>query len=322
MTINNAELAYLLGMIAGKGTIIRDNNTTKVIIDIPHKNLISEGMDASLSVKASLDDIRNTIEPLIGVRVTSMQSETKKKTTLSFVKDNSDFLIREINRYFDSMSSCKDLKIPNDIFNASSDIKRTFMIGLADVTAHIRSSNVAYGLSYNHRAYIEIPVNWYLVVDIGNLLFDLGVPIHTIDWGHPNMRDPELNDYNKGKKDVWAREHQIKIYADEFEKIGFRIVHKMEALKTLADTNKHEWDKNLNGKIEACKNQERKEKYKKMIGHIELAHHKFYWETKEVKKPKPSHPMENSDKIPIEIRGKHFNSWKEICEALGYKRRN
>ena len=57
-----------------------------------------------------------------------------------------------------------------------------------------------------------------------------------------------------------------------------------------------------------------------MIGHIELIHHKYYWETKNLKRPKASHPMENSDKIPPEIRGKHFNSWKEICAVLGYPR--
>ncbi|MFH1371952.1 MAG: hypothetical protein ABII09_11800, partial [Planctomycetota bacterium] len=71
--MENAELAYLLGMITGKGTIIRDNNQTEVIIEIPHKNLISEGMDAKLSVKASLDDIRNILEPLIGARIISSQ---------------------------------------------------------------------------------------------------------------------------------------------------------------------------------------------------------------------------------------------------------
>jgi hypothetical protein len=39
--MDNAELAYLFGMIAGKGTIIRGNTQTDVIIEIPHKNLIS-----------------------------------------------------------------------------------------------------------------------------------------------------------------------------------------------------------------------------------------------------------------------------------------
>jgi len=316
--MDNAELAYLLGMITGKGVIARDNSKTDIRIEIPHKNLISEGMDSRLSVKASLDDIRNNLEPLIDTRISSAQDTSK--TIISFYKNNEDFLIREINRHFQRLSSCKDFRIPHEIFNSSSDIKKEFMIGLADVTAHIRQSNVGYGIPYNHRTYIEIPVNWFLVIDIGNLLYSLNVPIQTIDWGHPNMRDSGLGDYNKGKINVWFREHQIKIYADEFEKIGFRIVHKMKALKSLAEKNRIEWDKEMNEKIKNAKSESQIEKYKKMLGHIELAHHKFYWETKNIQKKKPIHPMENSEKIPAIIRGKHFDSWKEICKALGYRK--
>lgn len=317
--MNNAELAYLLGMITGKGRIVRSNTQTDITIEIPHKNLISEGMDARLSVKASLDDIRNSLEPLMGTRILSTQ--IKNKTIIKFTKDNEDFLIREINRHFQRLSSCKDFRIPREIFNSPLDIKREFMIGLADVTAHIRSSNAAYGIAYNHRAYIEIPVNWFLVVDVANLLYDLDVPIHTIDWGHPNMRDPQLKDYNNGKRNVWFREHQVKIFADEFEKVGFRIDHKMKALRKLAEANRAEWNRAVRAKISRARSGDQKEKFRRTLGCIDLAHHKYYWETREVRKSKPSHPMENSNKIPKVIRGQHFDSWKEICETLGYRRR-
>ncbi len=135
------------------------------------------------------------------------------------------------------------------------------------------------------------------------------------------MRDPKAEEYNSGRQNAWFREHQIKIYADEFEKIGFRIVHKMKALRKLANKNREEWDKGLVLKIGRARSEEQKEKFRKRLGHIELMHHKYYWQTKDLEKLKVKHPMENSDKIPQEIRGRHFNSWKEICEALGYPRR-
>ncbi|MDD5546528.1 MAG: hypothetical protein PHO67_05180 [Candidatus Omnitrophica bacterium] len=317
--MDNAELAYLLGMITGKGIIIRDNNQTCVIVEIPHKNLESEGMNSRLSVKASLDDIRNSIEPLIGTRIISTQIDTK--TIIKFTKPNEDFMVREINRYFERLTSCKEFRIPQEIMYSPLDIKREFMIGLADVTAHIRSSNAAFGLAFNQRTYIEIPVNWYLVADIGNILTDLGVAIHNINWGHPNMRDPKCKYYNKGQHNAWFKEHQIKIFADEFEKIGFRIVHKMEALKHLANKNREEWDKSLEAKIARSHSNAQKEKFKGMLGHIELVHHKYYWHTKETERHKMAHPMENSDKIPSEIRGRHFDSWKELSSVLGYPRR-
>lgn len=315
--MDNAELSYLLGMIAGKGTIIRGNDRTEIIIDIPHKNLISEGMDAGLSVKASLDDMRNIVEPLIGVRLLS--SQTRYKTTLKFTKDNQDFLIREINRYFGRLSSCKDFRIPVAVFDFSTDLKRQFMIGLSDVTAHIRSSNLAFGLTYHHRAYIEIPVNWFMVADIGNLLYSIDVPIHTIDWAHPNMRDPNLRYYHQGKQEAWFKEHQIKIFADEFERVGFNIVHKQKALQELASKNRVAWDLDIQRKIERAKTNDAKMRLSSMLGRIDLSHHKYYWQTKTVSKVKPAHPMENSDKIPEIIRGRHFDSWKDICIALGYR---
>ncbi|MCB4792785.1 MAG: hypothetical protein LHV68_13025 [Elusimicrobia bacterium] len=323
--MDNAQLAYLLGMIAGKGTIRRNPNDTDVIIEIPHKNIISEGMDAALSVKASLIDIKNNLEPLIGATLTP--NLEKNKTTIKFVKINEDYLIREINRHFQNFNSCKDFRIPEEIFNSPNDIKKEFMLGLGDVTAHIRSSNVAFKRKdalhiHGYRTYIEIPVNWYMVVDIGNLLTDLNVPIHNIDWAHPNMRDSNLKQYNKGNKMFWYKEHQIKIFADEYEQIGFKIDHKMKALKTLADKNREEYDKDLKVKMNDTDSDTRKEKYKNMIGHIDRIHHKYYWETREVnKEPKPVHPMESSDKIPVEIRGKHFDSWKAISDALGYRRK-
>ena len=33
---------------------------------------------------------------------------------------------------------------------------------------------------------------------------------------------------------------------------------------------------------------------------------------------KPVHPGENDEFIPEKIRGKHYNSWKEIAKDLGY----
>ena len=316
----NPELGYLLGMIAGKGQIIRHRNDTDVIIEIPHKNLTIEDMDARFSIRASLDDIRNNLEPLIDTRLQSFQ--TDNKTIIKFSKKNEDFLIREINRHFVGSRSWKDFRIPQEIYDSPDGIKLSFMIGLADVTAHIRRSNLAYGLLYSHRVYIEIPVNWYLVVDIGNLLYDLDIPIQNINWGHPNMRDPQLQEYNDGRKEFWAKEHQIKIYADKFEKVGFRIEHKKNALKELATVNRDEWDKHIREKIKEAQTEEQKEGLRDQLGKIEILHHRYYWETIANKRPKLHHPMEHSEKIPSEIRGRHFNSWREICEALGYKKKD
>lgn len=310
------QLVYLLGMIAGKGIIKRTNTRTTVIIEIPHKSLEINKQNTTLSVKASLEDIRNVIQPLIGVNLYSTLQHSK--TIIQFTKPSEDFLIREINRHVRKFSSWKTFRIPADIMHGSTDMKKEFMIGLADVTAHIRQSNSAYGHKYNHRVYIEIPQNWYMVIDIANLLKDLNIPIHVINWGHPNIRDPRLLDYYKGNKNASFREHQIKIFAEEFLPIGFRIEHKRIALEQLSGLNLKEWNKHIQDKMNGIKDAEKRQAYESKLDHLEEIHHKFYWETRFIAKEKPMHPLENDPRIPKTIRGKHFDSWKSICEELGY----
>lgn len=311
----DSDTAYLLGMIVGKGSLIRENEFTKVVIEIPHKNFEIEGMEAKLSVEASINRIKERIEPLLEVRIST--NSQKGKTTISFNKDNQSLVMREIRKYLGDKYSCKDFRIPKEIFGLPSNLKIEFLRGVSDVTAHIRSSNYFF-TSFGNRIYIEIPHNWYLVIDICNLLKDLDVPVQTIDWGHPNIRDSNSKEYNMGKPNAWFREHQIKIFADEFEKIGFYIEHKKRALKKLADKNKEEWDKYCKLKAKESKSEKLKSKWLEKISNLDKLHHKFYWEGRDHTKTKPTHPMENSELIPPKIRGRHFNSWIEIAKELGY----
>lgn len=297
--MHNPELAYLMGMIVGKGQIIRGKNTTEYRIDIPHKLLSVEGMETKLSVKASLLDIKQRLDPLIDNQI-NVASENKNATMISFTLKNEAFLATELNRML-VFRSYKDFRIPEEIFQAARDIKVEFLRGLADVTGHIRKSNLAFGSPSGHRVYIEIPENWHLVIDICNLLKEVDVPVQTVNWGHPNFRDPNLKDYNQGKKYVWKREHQIKIFADVFEQVGFNLEHKTRALEKLAQTNRDNWT----GKRKSIKE----------------SHHTFYWEKpRRVKKERQPHPMVHDELVPEEIRGHNFNSWIGVAEILGYKK--
>ena len=293
----NIEMSYLLGMICGNGEIQRTSMNTIVSIDIPHKKLETEEIhDVKLYVKASIADIRNIIEPLIGAGLTFVQNASS--TILSFVKPNTDYLIREINRFVGNAVSHDDISIHSDIFNCTIDERKQFLKGFADVTGYIRRSN-AYFNKYEHRVYLEIPNNWQMVIDICNLLKSVDIPVQSIDWAHPNMRDGNLKKYNAGEINFWKKEHQIKIWANEFITIGFGIIHKQQALEMFSDELIAAYiglNKNLHKKT-----------------------HKYYWESKrKSNKTKPIHPSENDELIPLKIRGKHFDSWIEIAKELGY----
>lgn len=287
----NTEMAYLLGMILGNGEIQRDNTETRITIDIPHKNLYTDDLkDVRVYVKASTVDIRSIVEPLIGHNLTVTQN--KRSTIMSFVKSNDEYITREIFRFIGGGRHHSTMRMNPELFSITVDEKKTLLRGIADVTGYIRKSNIAYGQDGAHRVYIEIPGNWYMVIDIANMLKEVDVPVQTIDFGHPNFRDGDMKKYNQGKPYFWKKEHQVKIFANEFLPIGFNIKHKQEALEKYSE---------------------------ELLEFIDPAKtHKFYWEKTIKHKTRPIHPHENDDSLPVEIRGKHFDSWTDLARLLGY----
>ena len=287
----NNQMAYLIGMILGNGEVQRGNQNTTVTIEIPHKNCTDDqGLEVSIYVKSSLSDIRGVIEPLLGNSLPITQ--TKTATSISFTKPNEDYAIREILRFIGNGVSHKTMRMNDELFNMTMDEKKDMLRGVADVTGYIRKSNIAFGNEGRHRVYIEIPGNWQFTIDLANMLKSLDIPVQTIDFGHPNFRDSNLNMYNAGSPYYWKKEHQIKIWANEFLPIGFNIVHKQRALLKYAE-----------------------ELLQKMTSEQT---HKYYWEKRTRNVRKPVHPMENDESLPRGIRGKHFDSWTQLAKELGY----
>lgn len=175
--------------------------------------------------------------------------------------------------------------------NNAEDIKKEFLRGIADVTGSIGTGGR--DQSGRHRVYISIlNDNWKLPIQICKLLQTdpLNIPVNTIDWGHPNTRNGHLKDYNKGAKQVWAREHQLKVYAEYFERIGFRIIHKNKILKELAEENRKNFPRR---KSKLCNPLEKRSKQR------------------------PQHPEEMSEKLPAELKGKHCDTYWQVCLELG-----
>ena len=287
----NNEMAYLLGMILGNGEIQQGASSTTVTIDIPFKNLYTDDLkDVAIYVKASIVDMRAIIEPLIGHNL--VVTETKHSTKLSFSKPNEEYVTREILRLIGGGRHHSTMRMNPELFDITTDQKKALMKGIADVTGYIRKSNIAFGQEGAHRVYIEIPGNWYMVIDIANMLKAVDVPVQTIDFGHPNFRDGNLIKYNEGKPNFWKKEHQVKIFANEFLPIGFNVKHNQDALEKYSEELLEFIDPNKT--------------------------HKFYWEKSIRRGNKKIHPCENDPSLPEEIRGKHFDSWTDLARTLGY----
>lgn len=292
-------MAYLLGMVTGNGTIQRGATETTILIDIPHKKMETEFQkDVGIYVKASITDIRSILEPLLGTSLKFIQNP--KVSVISFKKQNEDYLMREIMRYLKNATSSENVRISSEVFGFTTDERKQFIKGFADVTGYIRRSNYAF-TEPNYRVYFEVPHNWNLVIDFANLLKSVDIPVQNIDWAHPNMRDGNLTKYRQGYPDFWKKEHQVKVWAVEYQPVGFAVIHKQEALDYFA------------GKQRFFIEEHRKKKVS------DVTHH-YYWELSSKRKQKPHHPGENDTFLPEEIRGKHYDSWVAIAAELGYNK--
>ncbi len=276
-----ADISYLLGLITGHGEIQYNSDVKKIIIDFEYKTLESKAItkifDQRLHIQTSLDPVVYRLQQ-IGINVQKITGD-KISLVLTWIKEDIAWLFIKflING---TRFSFHDFLIPEPIFETTDANKKEFLRGIADVTGFVRKSNV--DQAGRHRVYIEISnKNWFLPPQICKLTQSLNVAIQYIGYGHPNIRG--------GIGTSWAKEHQIKIYSEDFENIGFYISHKNEALEELATFNKQNFDRRQSlctGKVNREKN-------------------------------KDTHQHETHEKLPAEINGQHFNSYKEICKCLG-----
>ncbi|MHB8336959.1 MAG: hypothetical protein ACYDEE_06060 [Ignavibacteriaceae bacterium] len=276
-----SDISYLLGLITGHGEIQYNNDVKKIIIDFEYKTLESKAItkvfDQRLHIQTSLDPVVYRIQQM-GIDVQKV-TDNKISLVLLWTKEDISWLFIKylING---TRFSYHNFLIPEPIFETTEINKKEFLRGLADVTGFVRKSNV--DQAGRHRVYIEISnKNWFLPPQICQLAQSLNVAIQYIGYGHPNIRG--------GSGTSWAKEHQIKIYAEDFENIGFYISHKNEALAELVENNKANFERRQS----LCTG---------TVGHA---------------KNKDVHPLETHEKLPAEINGQHFNSYKEICKCLG-----
>ena len=151
MIVINNEMAYLLGMITGNGEIQRGTTSTTITIELPHKKLKTEFQkEVGVYVKASITDIREILEPLMGTSLKFIQNTNV--SMLSFTKPNEDYLMREIMVYIGNAASSDTVRISPKVFEFTMDERKQFVKGFADVTGYIRRSNYAF-TEPNYRVY-------------------------------------------------------------------------------------------------------------------------------------------------------------------------
>lgn len=331
--ILNENLAYLLGLLCARGHIYlsskriiiefaHKNKTIEGIAYCPTCGEIAtqpSGKDylqcknpackkfVDKSVKpvyeqqeSTIQSLNDTIIPFLSKNISATYDIIGNDHITCLIidfKDN-ESLFTDIANIMEQKYSFDSFTIPKIIYNATKEQKAEFVNGLLD-TAGFFNSGGWYPRNGKHssarmRAYFQIVRNWKMPVLICNFLkSEFSLPIQTIDWGHPNIRDGAMKDYFESNTSSWSREHQIKFlpeyYIDIFK---LRLKHKQKMFEELANHN-------LNAKFDSNEDCTAPTKITKM-------------------QLKVYHKEETSKKIP-ECTRKHCDAFWQICANMGCK---
>ena len=332
----NVSIAYLVGLITGKGYIEEDN---KISIEFPYVNEYVEGIahcplcgylatkpSGKEFLKCKNEECINSksaiIDPSIKKRYNQpiLFSSSIKDVIIPFLKKGINFkynlisnstcsfltlkldqeLFSYIKGLFEPAVSFTSFSIPQEMWHVGHDEKHELINGLLDSIGFANAGGwIPRDGKNGHgrmRVYFQVVNrNYKLPVSIDNFIrgnFDL--PIQTIDWGHPNIRDGNLVDYFEGKSSAYGREHQIKFYPEYYGDFKFRISSKQELFNELLEHNlKMEFE-------------DREDWFPNGVKEIQE------------KKIKPIHPMEKNPLLDKKVRV-HVDALWQVNLRMGCK---
>lgn len=272
--VSDSQTAYLLGLIAGRGHFyvgskriaIEFSHANKEVAKILHcdvcgnlvtgfgtmkckgcgKTFDKSSVQKVEQIDATKHSVKSVIISYLSETITAdfdvISNSAMTLLVLDFAQNQDEF--EKLYGYFKPEQSFSTFHIPEAIKQSDIEIKREFVNGLLD-TAGFNNAGSWMPRNGKHahgrmRGYFQVVRNWHMPVEIDNFLrrhFDL--PVQTIDWGHPNIRDSGLKDYYESGTVSWSREHQIKFFPEYYKQFKFRLTHKQELFNDLIAHNEY-----------------------------------------------------------------------------------
>lgn len=289
------DTSYLLGLLYGKGFIEEKNDQCRFRFEIRYKLPSVEKKDVAYAIVKDFLKLQRIIETELSVKTQIGELpepgiKFRRPITLTTDWVNARGLL--LRRLFDVdvVTNTVLYRIPDYVFNHPSNIIKTFLQGIADSTSLPPSTDISKGTAAfteagADRVQLELEfARWYVAVQVCKMFQErMKAKVFMINWGHPNIRG----------KDTWkGQNHQLRLYFNEFAKVGFRMEFKriffegmMEKLKPSSFSRQKDY---CPRKCNPAKN--------------------AY---------KCSRHNENDEDIPLSIRGLHFNAFWQVCEKLG-----
>jgi hypothetical protein len=266
---------YALGLVVARGVFTRQD----LRIGLQKSALETDvaGLEKT-AIGDSIDLLENRLITRFGDGVKIQRSENVTEIVFSIESE----LFKTATKFLTDGF----LKIPDSIFKLARKQQIEFARGFADAAGYVRRAQ--YYMDGRIFIFFQIrQTDWAIPTQICRLFqLNLGIPVSFIIWGHPNIRDPQAN----ASSGSWAKEHQLKVFCDAFNEVGFFLPYKKQAFAELVSINL-EMGKSLPSLCNPLK--------------------------KRNPEMKPEHPEEDSWKLPPQIRDRHFNSWWQVCLKMG-----
>jgi hypothetical protein len=321
----NPQLAYLVGLTVGRGRLF---DSGRIVIEFSHTNKTINGIahcpkcdavatqkdkfyscknpkcgakgfvpkqeiyDQQVETKASIQDaIIPFLLQVLKFKHFVMESPSVTQLVLDFEVDKSEW--KTLSGLFEKEFHFHTGFIPKAVVQFSADNKVEFVNGLLDTAGFCNAGGwvprKGTSSEVRQRAYFQVVRNWKLTVEIDNFLrSEFDIPIQTIDWGHPNIRDGNLVEAQAGKSSAYAREHQLKVYPEYLKDFKFRISSKQKMFQELIDHNIAGGFTNLED----------------------------WFPPKKIASFKAIHPDESNPRMALPVR-RHFDAFWQINLALG-----
>ena len=283
----DGDVAYLAGLIVGRGTLSESEAVRSLTIQFPHTSLEMEGVsstfDQQTAIQLGLMEVRERLLELLATDIQIVTKDTSVDFVIRFLRQS--MVWRNLLLLTGGAMSYEHFRVPEVFFDEKipRDWKREFVRGYADVAGNIRRANRY--IDGRNRVRLDVlnhRTNWEVPVQLCRLLQEeLEVPVQLITWGHPNL--------GRG-----FREHQINIFATEFLEVGFGFNHKQTLLEEFVDADVR------SGRAAECR---------------------VCPGRREVRGSKPADEDEsNGAKLDERLVGNHFDAYWQICKALGCTR--
>ncbi len=280
----DVDVAYLLGLIIARGFFHIEGDIRRLIIDFPFKleqldipKMRKGKIDRESALRLSLDEIRARINQLLEVNV---EIEAKKHLVqLKAIFTKNTMSLRNITHLLKGKTDYREFSVPEVLYQAPIDMQKEFIRGIADAASNPSPKDALF--EQRNRIVLEFQhENWKLPIQVCRLLQEnLGIKVSHILWGHPNIRG------GKG----WAKEHRMRIFAEDFIEIGYNFRFKQDIFEYLLKENK-----------------------KLSLPETKICNPKI----KKPRRRKKKHRDEKSRSLPKIVR-KHFDSYFEVCKAIG-----